>query len=470
MPRVLSPATHRGVARAVFALEPMMTTLLVTLVPARAARWAVAALACAGLAFGTGCGDDASGGAVGTDTGSDDASGGRGDAGDLDAGGTDAGGTDAGDASVDAGAALDPACWDDAASLGVFALEGETTQIHPDVAWDGEAVWVTWNVANDASDFAVRVGRLGCEGQWLVEPFDVSPDAPGNRIDPAIAVRDGRVLVVWQNDDGAGENNLSIEYRTFGVDGADPGPDAAPLELVVDGETVVANAWMADVTATSDGFMLAGAWADPTTSTFQVFTQAFDADAAPFGELRRLVPDANETQVEPAIAVTDGGEITVAWAEQFRDDGDRVRIARWIPANDDGVTVEVIDGGVAADATGGTAGLVAASTVDGITYVRPNGGETQALQGPPGVAISPVLAARGDATFIGWLQPIRGFTNDAFGGWLDGASVDASALSADPVAAYPLTATPVGERSVLIAWAAGDTSPLFTMQAIVVSQ
>lgn len=389
----------------------------------------------------------------------------------ADLGGGDVAGDAGADADADADAgALDPACWDDAPALGVFALEGETTQIHPDAAWDGEAVWMAWNVANDDSEFVVRVGRVGCDGSWLVEPFDVSSSEPGNRIDPTVAVHDDRVLVVWQNDDGSGENNLSIVRRTFAVDGSDLDPSPAVLELVANGEAFAVNAWMADVATTSDGFLLAGAWADPTTETFQVFTQALAADGSRVGELRRLVPDAGETQVEPVIAVTDAGEIVVAWAEQFRDDGDRVRLARWAEGEDGGLTVEVIDGGLVADAVGGPTGLVAASTADGVVYVRPNGGETRALQGPPGAATAPGLAAVDGEVFIAWFQPIRGFTNDVFGGWLSGDTVTADGLSSDPVAAYPLTLTPVGERSVMIAWAAGDTSPLFTMQARVVSR
>ena len=66
---------------------------------------------------------------------------------------------------------------------------GPDTQIHTDVAFDGEHLWFVWNRPNEASNFDVFASSMSCDGGARLDPFEVS-EVPDNEVDPTLAINE----------------------------------------------------------------------------------------------------------------------------------------------------------------------------------------------------------------------------------------------------------------------------------------
>ena len=66
-------------------------------------------------------------------------------------------------------------CLTESTPIESFVLFPElpTTQIHADIAFDGQWVWTVFNLPNDDSDFDVYLGAIDCTGSVVVDPKQV---------------------------------------------------------------------------------------------------------------------------------------------------------------------------------------------------------------------------------------------------------------------------------------------------------
>jgi hypothetical protein len=227
------------------------------------------------------------------------------------------------------------ACLDELAFGETLELlpEAPDSQIHAAMAFDGRGVWLALNVPEEeSSGFDVWATRLDCAGRALVAPFKVNDDAPGNDIDPDIAVSGDRVLIVWQRDTG-GDPNLFVRYRVFSTAGDRLMESDAALSLRSGGETWDVSAWMSRVTGLpGGGFALSGSVAHPELERFQAFTQAMEGEGAvtpAAGGLTLAQPMPQVSQVDPDVQSDAGGGLALAWTSTPDEGASRVGLARW---------------------------------------------------------------------------------------------------------------------------------------------
>ena len=206
------------------------------------------------------------------------------------------------------------------------------TQIHAVAAFDGEALWLAFDVprSDGSGAFETWAARLRCDGTFAVAPFRVGTVTRGNEIEPDLAIRDGRVFIAWEVDTG-GDPNLFIVYRMFQADGTPLMTQDRLLPMTVGGKTFAASAWMPKVAALPSGaFALSGSWADPQAKGFQAFVARVDAEGTA-GDLIPVYGDLEASQVYPAIAADDDGRLFVAWAREVADADDRVYFTSFAP-------------------------------------------------------------------------------------------------------------------------------------------
>lgn len=242
----------------------------------------------------------------------------------------------AADGGTDAGpdAAAPPSC--DAPVETTFAIDpdGEDTQIYASAAFDGDGVWIAYcrPEAGDTGLFDVLVTRVGCDGVATLAPVAVS--GVGNDVSPALALSGDRLLVAWTRDSGQFPDNMDIVTRVVSTDGTLVGDAETTLETTRDGAPVAGNVMTATVAARpGGGFWLAGLRADDELSSFQVFVQAMDGEAALDGEADDVAPEPGVGQDAPALTVGADGRVWAAW-QRGEADGTETT---WFRALDEGV-------------------------------------------------------------------------------------------------------------------------------------
>ena len=222
----------------------------------------------------------------------------------------------------------------DASTLGQsaqLAPSGDRTQIHPDVVWDGEAFWVTWNIANDEGKFETWAGRFACDLSALVAPFAVEQTAGMNDVDPSISVRGDTVLIAWARDDGGTSGaryNLTTRVAAYHRVSGEVITVPTQLQIHIDdtvttaeealersneGEASSGNLWMVSLGALPEGgFLIAGSWGDPERNTFRVYVQHLDELGSPVGSAWLVDPEG-ANQGHPVVSVSAYGVIDVLW-------------------------------------------------------------------------------------------------------------------------------------------------------------
>jgi len=374
-------------------------------------------------------------------------------------------------------------------------LPGEPlTQIHAALGFDGEAVWIAYNVPDPlSSDFDVRLARLWCDGTYAKAPVRAHVGALGNDIDPDLAIGPSSVLIVWATDTG-GDPNMVLHARGYTLDGKPTAADAVRLEPAVDGVATPASAWLPKVAALPDGtFAVVGAWADPSATRFQVFLALLDAkgallpprDAAAPG-LVRLDPEPAIDQTYPDVIARDDGTIVVAWTRSVSDTEYGVRTVQVAPDGTIGAVQAVAEGVTDGAALGIGAGQGATPW---LAWYRADGAnaivDLARVGDPPGSAASfgegwafdhsPILAPTAWGGAILWYRVRNGMWNDVllqgFDGSGAGAVPEGQAVLVNPVegdvdhatpAVYGPALTHIRDRVFLAAWSEGD-NPDFTV-------
>jgi hypothetical protein len=253
------------------------------------------------------------------------AAGGCGD--DSGAGGVDGGGVDSGaDAAVD-GALVDgevdsgppPVSCSTPVQLDTdleLDSSGPDTQIHARARFDGEAVWLTYNLPNAEGNFDVYGARINCDGSQEMAPIKLNTTEGGNSVDPDFDLAGSNVLVVWSRDSGDGTQNMDAYFRTYTLDGTPLMEADESLETTRDGTPVVGNVMFPAVSALSaERFVVTASRALQETSTFQAFIQDVSPDGALLGEARDVYVESAVTHTYPTIAAVPPDTVYLAWVQ-----------------------------------------------------------------------------------------------------------------------------------------------------------
>ncbi len=393
------------------------------------------------------------------------------------------------DAAADADAGGDTStgatCLDLAADEPAFnvGLAGPDLRINPAAVTDGERIFFVYNTRGEADDFDIWLSVVACDGTQLQDPIQLDTVAGPNVIEPQIALGDSSIAVVWQSDNGSGENNLDIYLRMLDLNGTPLTDSETIVEMSRNGAPQSGNAWMPALTSADDGFILAGAWGHDDAVAFQAFTQAIAADGSLIGDAQDTVVEPDVGQVYPSVA-SQGGRQLVTWS-RTPVEGDE---STQLQLSDNGNTFSPVElaspaAGTAAVAFGETT-MVAAwgealASGSGVFLgvVQPDGTIGARAQVSPASDnrghFSPIVAfGDGDAGAVVWYRNISGFRNDVFvapfeviGGGIDvGQAVQ---VNTSPAAPYSPVLLPLGNDYWLVADVEG-TNPDFNVEARVV--
>lgn len=373
------------------------------------------------------------------------------------------------------------ACLQALAEAAPFELwsAGADTQIHADVAFDGEAIWVAFNApAPESSSFAVFVTRLGCDGSVLVEPTMVSNVEDGNQVDPDVAVSGDRVLVSWQADTGVFPNNMDTLYRVFGRDGSALTDVFGSVIPTVNGVVQEGNIWMPRSVGFGDGsFAVACSMAMTESTGFQMVIQKVTSTGLLDGEALYPQPEAALSQVYPALGLMEEGKLAVAWLSESTE-ADTQMLYGFLPKG--AQTVESItnvrpdapitSGDIATLPSG--AGFVTYTAEvggDSDVWLRPVDPTAKAVRSFGGVGTtdhSSALAVVEDGGVIAWYRNLGGLKNHIIAqrfAYADGMFLVTEAqkqINVDPAGPYAMAFDHVEGPYYFFAWSQG-TSPAF---------
>ncbi len=408
-----------------------------------------------------GCDDGRTGPDAGRDAASDDA----GRAADA--------GTDA--ASPDAGPR---ACADLVGARRVpIDPTGPLTQIHTAAAFDGDGIWIVYNLpeAGGTGLFDVFATRMRCDGTIAVEPILVNSDSAGNDVDPDLAIAGDRMLVVWMVDDGTGgTSNLQLRYRLFSTGGAPLG-DQRLLRTSRAGTPITDNHVAGDVIALDDGrFVVSGARAVPEVLRFQAFAQVLTPEGELDGEALESAPEAMISHRD--VAVTSDGSIWIAYDREL-DSGEATVFVRSFGATDPEPALAAGESGgpdlVAAGSSVWAAFAGPAPTdvqIQLVDVALPAGERVPTMAGTAGrIDHTPKLARSPDgAIAIAWYTNVGGLANELHVARVgpDG-TVGTPMLAHASAAPYPPALTHVTGDHWLVAWSEGRSPDLRAIARIV---
>lgn len=357
-----------------------------------------------------------------------------------------------------------------------------STQIHVNVAYDGEGIWAAYSLpARDGSgNFRTWATRIACNGAYWLEPFMVTTSTAGNDIDPSLAVSNDTVMIVWQRDTGASPYNLETLFRRFKRSGEPLDATERRLELERGGSPFTGNIWMPDVDRLpGGGFAIVGSWAHEDAAGFQVFAVRMTATGTTGGEAFDVHLEPDQTQLAPDVAADRSGDLWVGWENGFAEESravfTRVPASSTIAAFAPVTPVNVTSGGAHLGVGEGDDGLIALDVYRGggvdillrtsstATAAELWSGGASSTDHSPGFALS---GPRQGA--LTWYRAIRGFRNDiyvrAFGPDGDGSLAGTPPVKLDlqePAAPYGPAITHVLDDWFFLAWQEGDNPDFF---------
>ena len=356
---------------------------------------------------------------------------------------------------------------------------GRATQIHAAVAFDGEAIWLAYNIPDElgTGGFDVFLSRIGCDGNRLVDPIQVSTTANSNDIDPALGISDGHIYVVWQADNGTGVDNMDIFYRVFDRAGEPVMAADRILETTRDSEPVTGNAlFPALAVLPGEQLAIAGVRGLEESGTFQSFVQRVSAAGELVGAAFDGYFEPGVTHTGPAVAASADGAMYVAWERSEQLDEDFVVRGR-VAANDTVVTPSPPPTAGPGQGAGPSYAIGAEGDVY-LAYRNPTSGDVVIEDGadlgvaPPRSTFgalgrtdhTPVIATEVGGGAVAYYRNISGIRNELI---VQGFSYDGAEFALDPevtgapeAVLYAPAIASVGDRVYFIAWSEG-TSPDF---------
>ena len=135
---------------------------------------------------------------------------------------------------------------------------GESGQFYSASGFDGANIWVVYNRPESAEvrDEAIFVVRLGCDGEVLTAPTQISPaGADARNYSPTMASRNGRTYVVWVHQPNGG-NEKQLLYVGFRADGSRLVSEPIDITPAIGDEPLSETIWQPDLAAGDDGATL----------------------------------------------------------------------------------------------------------------------------------------------------------------------------------------------------------------------
>ena len=361
---------------------------------------------------------------------------------------------------------------------------GPDTQIHAAAAFDGNAVWVAYNIPDALGGFDVYALRLCGDGTVLVPPFKVN-STDFNDVDPDLAVGNDKLYVVWLSDNSSGLRNLDIYYRVYTIDGGPLMASDRRLSTTRGGQAADYNAWMPQAAVLPGGaFAVAGAWGLEEAGRFQVFIQRIGANGDLIGEAIDGCFEAGVAQLYPDLAAAGDGTLYLGWTRSPDDGAEHVVHTRLAPEDTEpeppveAVAAQSGSGAALAPSRGESVRVYLAFHTEGGANVdvllkdaaRP-GVETPVLRFGTSTEIdhSPAVAAGPDGGAVVWHRLIRGFENDVLvqrfndNGQVLEKSGEPVRLNGDVAPPYAPAVTHISGHIYFIAWSEGK-SPDFRLK------
>jgi hypothetical protein len=147
--------------------------------------------------------------------------------------------------------------FEDGLALGLDPA-GESGQFYSVSGFDGANIWVVYNRPESAEvrDEAIFVVRLGCDGEVLTPPTQISPaGADARNYSPTLASRNGRTYVVWVHHPNGG-NAKQLLYVGFRADGSRLVSEPIDITPAIGDEPLSETIWQPDLAAGDDGATL----------------------------------------------------------------------------------------------------------------------------------------------------------------------------------------------------------------------
>lgn len=395
---------------------------------------------------------------------------------DEESGGGGAGGT---------GGSAGPSCVDELVLAQPFDIDpaGTGTQIHADVLFDGEGLWVAYNQPNDQGNFDVYLTRLGCNGGALLAPVRVNTTLSGNHVDPDVIQVEGGLVVAWSSDNQTGVNNMDVLYRTFDAEGSPTMAADATLETTYQDNPVAGNVMQPTLAVLPAGaFAIAAVRGLDTVSSFQVFVQRMTAAGALAGAAIDVVIENDITHGYPTLTGTSGGDLYLAYAAAPLT-GDVSLVQSLLAAGS--ATFAPLPPVTVASSANGSVGSYASDTTGRVLLaydlandivlrdgaIGATGGRSLSVATDGGTDYAPTLTLAPGGGAVFWYRNQGGFSNlfqaQRFDD--DGATLTAGPLQsvASPVPPYAPAATHVAGHVYFAAWSEG-TSPDFVLRGMFV--
>lgn len=226
---------------------------------------------------------------------------------------------------------------------------------------DGSSTVVWESLFQDGSGSGIYLQRLDAAGNPIGSQQRVNTTVAGNQVSPGIAVlADGGVVVSWTGDTGNATRATDIYYRVFNPSGtAVTGELVANTNTT---GPQFASGLASSVTALADGRFLIH-WVENDGAGSGVFFRIFNANgsAASPVQLRANQTTVGEQSSPSAIALGDGflitwqsmpqpGDVADIYAQRFDANGaalgSETRVNAWTPAHQgDPYAVALADGG-----------------------------------------------------------------------------------------------------------------------------
>ena len=375
------------------------------------------------------------------------------------------------------------------------ARDDPDTQIHPFTAFDGEIVWVAYNLPNrETSNFDIYLVRLYCDGAQVAPPFKVNTISINN-IDPTISINGETVLVAWNGDTGEGIGNMNIYYRLFQKDSTPLSDEEFSLEPTRNGQSVSGNLLSPQLAALSNGtFALVGSWGIEEAQSWQVFLQIIDASGNPVGDAVDAAFLPETAQMNPSVVAAADGSIHISWTQSPLDNLDLNQVV-YVKFAPQATQSEPSPPAVAADMEGSNGSNYSVSPDSSniilafqseISGKNPNihlmdGGDFNAEDVGLTLGLSakfdhsPIVAQGESGGAVAWYRMISGIKSSVFVQRFD---FDGEAFSTpgDPVRVndgaaagyFPTSITHIADNIYFIVWSEGN-SPDFRVKARFVS-
>ncbi len=371
--------------------------------------------------------------------------------------------------------------------------EGRNTQIHPAAVFDGEQLWLAYNIPDAEGTFDVHLARFGCDGQPIEAPRKINT-TDFNELDPTIVAANDRIYIAWQNDNGEAESNLQTYLRVLDArDGTALNDTDQHVQTSYGGAPNNGNQWMPQLT-TLDGsqVLLMGSRGIPDASGFQAYLQTLDAEGTTMGETVDGFVLDGVSQIEPTVVLDHNGQLQTAWVRwDFESDEKYIvqttfETAGELSALDDPISLEAntMTGGPNLASWHGEKGQTylawhaeKSGEVDvfvGDALTAANNGRALRLGAQGRIDHVPQLAVRPGGGAVAWFRQLSGIRQEIFvhSFAYDGESFEAGeefqVPTEQPAALYAPAFVHLGEGIYFLSWAEG-ISPDFRLKGRLIS-